>query len=98
MYNYVIPFSMLNLRPGAGLLVRTLHSGSGGLQAPKSALAKLRKKTGYSLSLCKKALEQHEQDVGKAEAWLKESIVCYACLPLRPTYLIDLWQGWGSSS
>jgi elongation factor Ts len=56
----------------AGLLgLRGLHGQNGALQAPKSALAKLRKKTGYSLSLCKKALEQHEQDVGKAEEWLK---------------------------
>ena len=63
---------MLCVRTAASVLVRELHSGgAGGLQAPKSALAKLRKKTGYSLSLCKKALEQHEQDVVKAEAWLK---------------------------
>ena len=67
---------MLSVRTAAGVLVRGLHSGgAGGLQAPKSALAKLRKKTGYSLSLCKKALEQHEQDVVKAEAWLKASIL-----------------------
>ncbi len=55
----------------AGLLgIRGLH-GASGLQAPKSALAKLRKKTGYSLSLCKKALDQHGQDVKLAEEWLK---------------------------
>ena len=39
--------------------------------APKSNLAKLRKKTGYSLTLCKKALENANQDVQKAEQWLK---------------------------
>ena len=65
---------MLSFRSATGILVRGLHSaGAGGLQAPKSALAKLRKKTGYSLSLCKKALEQHEQDIVKAEEWLKVS-------------------------
>jgi len=37
----------------------------------KVNLAKLRKKTGYSLSICKKALEESEQDVSQAEAWLK---------------------------
>ena len=67
---------MLSVRTAAGVLVRGLHSGgAGGLQAPKSALAKLRKKTGYSLSLCKKALEQHEQDVVQAEAWLKVRMI-----------------------
>ncbi|XP_034943364.1 elongation factor Ts, mitochondrial [Chelonus insularis] len=38
----------------------------------KSLLAKLRKKTGYTFSNCKKALELHDNDFGKAEAWLKE--------------------------
>jgi len=37
----------------------------------KVNLAKLRKKTGYSLSVCKKALEESSQDVTQAEAWLK---------------------------
>jgi len=37
-----------------------------------SALGQLRKKTGYSLSLCKKALAENDQDVGKAKAWLDE--------------------------
>ena len=37
-----------------------------------SALAQLRKKTGYSLSLCKKALTECDQDVGKAKKWLDE--------------------------
>jgi len=38
----------------------------------KSALAKLRKKTGYSLSICKKALGETDQDLDLAEKWLKE--------------------------
>ncbi|XP_012285738.1 elongation factor Ts, mitochondrial [Orussus abietinus] len=38
----------------------------------KALLAKLRKKTGYTFSNCKKALELHENDLQKAETWLKE--------------------------
>jgi len=38
----------------------------------KSSLGKLRKRTGYSLSTCKKALEETNHDLSKAEAWLKE--------------------------
>nr|ACO15630.1 Elongation factor Ts, mitochondrial precursor [Caligus clemensi] len=38
----------------------------------KSPLAKLRKKTGYSLSICKKALDQNEQNLDKAMEWLKK--------------------------
>lgn len=37
----------------------------------KGALAKLRKKTGFTLSNCKKALVEHENDIEKAEAWLQ---------------------------
>ncbi|XP_055302699.1 elongation factor Ts, mitochondrial [Sitodiplosis mosellana] len=40
--------------------------------AEKSPLALLRKKTGYSFVNCKKALELHNNDVTKAEQWLKE--------------------------
>uniref|UniRef100_A0A1B6C6Y7 Elongation factor Ts, mitochondrial n=1 Tax=Clastoptera arizonana TaxID=38151 RepID=A0A1B6C6Y7_9HEMI len=36
----------------------------------KSNLAKLRKKTGYTFANCKKALEQNDNDVVKAEKWL----------------------------
>lgn len=38
----------------------------------KSLLGKLRKKTGYTFANCKKALDLHENDITKAEAWLKE--------------------------
>lgn len=38
----------------------------------KSDLAALRKKTGYSLSICKKALSENGNDLKLAEAWLKE--------------------------
>uniref|UniRef100_A0A1Q3FBV9 Elongation factor Ts, mitochondrial n=1 Tax=Culex tarsalis TaxID=7177 RepID=A0A1Q3FBV9_CULTA len=40
--------------------------------AEKSALATLRKKTGYTFANCKKALEMHGNDLAKAENWLKE--------------------------
>lgn len=36
----------------------------------KSNLAKLRKRTGFSISNCKKALEMHDNDLTKAEEWL----------------------------
>ena len=58
----------------AGLPSQTrlsLHTMPGQCGAPKSNLAKLRKKTGYSLSLCKQALEKHENDLTKAHEWLK---------------------------
>ncbi|XP_060516741.1 elongation factor Ts, mitochondrial [Cylas formicarius] len=38
----------------------------------KSLLAVLRKKTGYTFTNCKKALDLHNNDVNKAEVWLKE--------------------------
>ncbi|XP_062547317.1 elongation factor Ts, mitochondrial isoform X1 [Armigeres subalbatus] len=40
--------------------------------AEKSALASLRKKTGYTFANCKKALEMHSNDLAKAEKWLQE--------------------------
>ena len=43
-------------------------------KATISVLGKLRKQTGYSLSLCKKALNNCDQDVEKAKSWLE---VCY---------------------
>lgn len=39
---------------------------------PKSDLGTLRKKTGYSLSICKKALSENGNDLKLAEAWLRE--------------------------
>lgn len=38
----------------------------------KSALAALRKKTGYTFANCKKALEMHNNDLAKAEQWLNQ--------------------------
>ena len=40
-----------------------------------SPLAELRKKSGYSLSLCKKALGENEQNVDKAFKWLVVSVI-----------------------
>ena len=42
-----------------------------------SPLAELRKKSGYSLSLCKKALGENEQNVDKAFKWLVVSVRPY---------------------
>ncbi|XP_043475854.1 elongation factor Ts, mitochondrial [Leptopilina heterotoma] len=54
-------------------LIRYIHTNSFLWQASnKSLLAKLRKKTGYTFSNCKKALELHQNDLEKAEVWLKE--------------------------
>ncbi|XP_076458445.1 elongation factor Ts, mitochondrial-like [Babylonia areolata] len=50
------------------------HSGVRGLATAvdKATLSKLRKRTGISFINCKKALEQFENDLEKAEKWLKE--------------------------
>ncbi|UYV62585.1 TSFM [Cordylochernes scorpioides] len=38
----------------------------------KAALSALRKKTGYSFKSCRKALEKYENNIEKAEVWLRE--------------------------
>ncbi|XP_013133897.1 PREDICTED: elongation factor Ts, mitochondrial isoform X2 [Papilio polytes] len=53
-------------------LVRSLHTGPVCRAAESSLLAKLRKKTGYTIANCKKALEMHNNDTDKAETWLNE--------------------------
>ncbi|CAG9784187.1 unnamed protein product [Diatraea saccharalis] len=53
-------------------LVRRLHTGPVCRAAESSLLAKLRKKTGYTIANCKKALEMHNNDTDKAETWLNE--------------------------
>ncbi|KAG7311253.1 hypothetical protein JYU34_002285 [Plutella xylostella] len=53
-------------------LVRGLHTGPICRAAESSLLAKLRKKTGYTIANCKKALEMHNNDSDKAETWLNE--------------------------
>ena len=49
-------------------LYQSLHTSS----PVPSALAQLRKNTGYSLSVCKKALSETNNDVTEAERWLRE--------------------------
>ncbi|XP_017107182.1 elongation factor Ts, mitochondrial [Drosophila bipectinata] len=52
---------------------RLLYAGpSAGSGLEKSALAALRKKTGYTFANCKKALELHSNDVSLAEKWLND--------------------------
>lgn len=41
------------------------------LASSDSNLARLRKKTGLAFSLCRQALEMHQQDLEAAESWLK---------------------------
>lgn len=55
-------------------IIRSVHTNNAVWQLAnnKSLLAKLRKKTGYTFTNCKKALELHENDIEKAESWLKE--------------------------
>ncbi|XP_013201247.2 elongation factor Ts, mitochondrial isoform X1 [Amyelois transitella] len=53
-------------------LVRRLHITPVCQAAESSLLAKLRKKTGYTIANCKKALQMHNNDTDKAEAWLNE--------------------------
>ncbi|XP_047987252.1 elongation factor Ts, mitochondrial isoform X2 [Leguminivora glycinivorella] len=53
-------------------LVRSLHTSPLCRAVESSLLAKLRKKTGYTIANCKKALEMHNNDSEKAETWLNE--------------------------
>ncbi|EZA62719.1 hypothetical protein DMN91_006622 [Ooceraea biroi] len=54
-------------------IFRLIHTNGLLWQATnKSLLAKLRKKTGYTFANCRKALELHENDIERAETWLKE--------------------------
>ncbi|XP_017878406.1 elongation factor Ts, mitochondrial [Ceratina calcarata] len=51
--------------------LRSIHTNYV-LGSKKTLLSKLRKKTGYTFVNCKKALEINDNDVEKAEVWLKE--------------------------
>ncbi|KAL3281628.1 hypothetical protein HHI36_004834 [Cryptolaemus montrouzieri] len=53
-------------------IMHVYHSSRQLFAREKSALATLRKKTGYSISNCKKALEMHNNDLGAAENWLQD--------------------------
>lgn len=52
--------------------VRFFGSTTSVWNTSKSHLAQLRKKTGYTFSNCKKALDMHNNDLEKAEKWLHE--------------------------
>ncbi|EFA03187.2 elongation factor Ts, mitochondrial [Tribolium castaneum] len=54
------------------IFARFVHLQGPCLAAEKSLLATLRKKTGYTFSNCKKALELHNNDIKQAEAWLRQ--------------------------
>ncbi|XP_037090622.1 elongation factor Ts, mitochondrial-like [Pollicipes pollicipes] len=60
---------MLLLRGAVRCLATSARLEAG---ADKTKLAKLRKITGYSFVNCKKALQQHDYDLERAEAWLRE--------------------------
>lgn len=57
-----------------GRLYRFIHTSKSTWQqsSNKTLLAELRKKTGYTFSNCRKALQLHQNDVQKAEQWLTE--------------------------
>jgi hypothetical protein len=52
------------------ITARFFHVSRTALSTDKSALAALRKKTGYTFANCKKALEMHGNDLAKVgEIW-----------------------------
>ncbi|OQV23655.1 Elongation factor Ts, mitochondrial [Hypsibius exemplaris] len=54
------------------LLQQRLFSTTATQAVNKTALATLRKKTGYTFSNCKKALDQFGDDLASAEKWLRD--------------------------
>lgn len=54
------------------VLARCLQTCASLRAVEKTALMELRKKTGYTFSNCKKALEANNNDLTKAEKWLSE--------------------------
>ncbi|XP_077540195.1 elongation factor Ts, mitochondrial [Haemaphysalis longicornis] len=56
----------------AQVLTRCLQTCASLRTVEKAALMELRKKTGYTFSNCKKALEANDNDLSKAEKWLAE--------------------------
>ncbi|XP_037280929.2 elongation factor Ts, mitochondrial [Rhipicephalus microplus] len=56
----------------AQVLTRCLQTCASLRAVEKTALMELRKKTGYTFSNCKKALEATENDIKKAEKWLTD--------------------------
>lgn len=56
----------------AQVLTRCLQTCASLRAVEKTALMELRRKTGYTFSNCKKALEANNNDLSKAEKWLAE--------------------------
>lgn len=56
----------------AQVLTRCLQTCASLRAVEKTALMELRKKTGYTFSNCKKALEATDNDIKKAEKWLAD--------------------------
>lgn len=53
-------------------VIRLFHTTTVNPATEKSLLATLRKKTGYTFTNCKKALEMHNNDLKQAETWLNQ--------------------------
>jgi len=66
---------MLLRRPLQASIIRWQNFSTSNVVSKKSSpLGELRKKSGYSLSLCKEALAKNENDVTKAFEWLDVSL------------------------
>lgn len=61
-------------------MFRFIHSTPLVSSVQKSALAALRKKTGYTFANCKKALELHQNDITQVKSTYRESKI-YAKRP-----------------
>lgn len=71
-------------------VARFVHTGQWYLAAEKSALATLRKKTGYTFANCKKALELHNNDLIKVFHEILK--VLFKCINI--IYFIRLKNGY----
>jgi elongation factor Ts len=64
-------FKLNRLLTTTRVLGRTVHSSTIRLATEKSPLFRLRQRTGLAYTLCREALDKHDNDVNEAEAWLK---------------------------
>ena len=70
---YILPSPQLQIKKSFATTVVVTSEAAPKKGKPSiSVLGKLRKQTGYSLSLCKKALVNCNQDVEEAKKWLDE--------------------------
>lgn len=56
---------------------RALSTSRPTLNAQKSPLFQLRRKTGLAYNLCREALEKHDNDVDRAEVWLQAQALAH---------------------